>query len=394
MRSRIALFVVLVLAPLALWAGLPLVSSGQSGKAARLDKKIDSARSQLNSVRKRKDVLSTDISAASKRIRTVQGDINVLQGRQNVLQTDLDRKRSELNRIQDDLREQRARLARMRAKLALSRRVLSRRLLELYKADRPDIVTVILNSKGFADLLERGEFIQRINDQDQRVIRQTRVARDVAQRASTRLARLEDRQQRVTAAVLARRNEVATVKLRLVDKRSEFAGARAAKAELLTRVRSQEGRLEEDLAAMEREQAKISGILNSPGAAGPVRRGSGRLIWPVNGSISSPFGQRWGRLHAGIDIPAPSGTPIRAADSGKVVIAGPTGGYGNYTCVAHGGGFSTCYAHQSAFGTSTGASVRQGQVIGYVGNTGNSFGAHLHFETRVNGSPVDPMGYL
>jgi murein DD-endopeptidase MepM/ murein hydrolase activator NlpD len=118
------------------------------------------------------------------------------------------------------------------------------------------------------------------------------------------------------------------------------------------------------------------------------------MIWPTNGAFTSPFGQRWGRLHAGIDIGAPEGTPIRAAMSGKVVLLGWTGGYGNYTCVQHGGGLSTCYAHQSRYGTSMGASVSKGDVIGYVGNTGNSTGAHLHFETRVNGAPVNPMGYL
>ncbi len=103
---------------------------------------------------------------------------------------------------------------------------------------------------------------------------------------------------------------------------------------------------------------------------------------------------RWGRLHAGIDIGAAEGTPIRAADSGKVVLLGWTGGYGNYTCVQHSASMATCYAHQSRYGTSMGANVSKGQVIGYVGNTGNSFGAHLHFEVRINGSPVDPMGYL
>ena len=71
-----------------------------------------------------------------------------------------------------------------------------------------------------------------------------------------------------------------------------------------------------------------------------------------------------------------------------------TGGYGNYTCILHGGGISTCYAHQSRLGTGVGASVRQGQVMGFVGNTGHSFGNHLHFEVRVNGSPVNPIGYL
>ena len=90
----------------------------------------------------------------------------------------------------------------------------------------------------------------------------------------------------------------------------------------------------------------------------------------------------------------PEGTPIRAADSGTVALMGWVGGYGNYTCIQHTATMSTCYGHQSRFATSNGASVSQGQVIGYSGNTGNSTGPHVHFEVRINGSPVDPMGYL
>jgi murein DD-endopeptidase MepM/ murein hydrolase activator NlpD len=166
---------------------------------------------------------------------------------------------------------------------------------------------------------------------------------------------------------------------------------------VLGEVRSERAELEEHLDELEKEQQQVTARLASASgapAAGPVRQGSGALIWPVNGAFTSPFGMRWGRLHAGIDIGAAEGTPIRAADSGTVVLLGFTGGYGNYTCIQHNSSLSTCYAHQSRYGTSMGASVAKGQVIGYVGNTGNSFGAHLHFETRVGGSPVDPMGYL
>jgi murein DD-endopeptidase MepM/ murein hydrolase activator NlpD len=130
------------------------------------------------------------------------------------------------------------------------------------------------------------------------------------------------------------------------------------------------------------------------GGAGLTRGGASGLIRPVKGTFTSPFGQRWGRLHAGIDLAAPVGTPIRAAASGRVILMAPTGGYGNYTCIDHGRSYSTCYGHQSRFGTSRGASVVQGQVIGYVGNTGNSTGPHLHFEVRIGGKPVDPMDYL
>jgi murein DD-endopeptidase MepM/ murein hydrolase activator NlpD len=117
------------------------------------------------------------------------------------------------------------------------------------------------------------------------------------------------------------------------------------------------------------------------------------MIWPVNGPVVSGFGMRWGRMHEGIDIAVPSGTPIRAALSGTIVLAGPNGGYGNYTCISHGGGLSTCYAHQSSFARTSG-SISQGSILGYVGCTGHCFGDHLHFEVRINGTAVDPLGYL
>jgi murein DD-endopeptidase MepM/ murein hydrolase activator NlpD len=113
----------------------------------------------------------------------------------------------------------------------------------------------------------------------------------------------------------------------------------------------------------------------------------------VNGVVTSGFGWRWGRMHEGIDIAAPSGTPIRAVAAGTVIYAGWMGGYGNIVIVDHGNGLATAYAHQSAIYIG-GGGVSQGTVIGAVGSTGNSTGPHLHFEVRVNGSPVDPMGYL
>jgi murein DD-endopeptidase MepM/ murein hydrolase activator NlpD len=133
---------------------------------------------------------------------------------------------------------------------------------------------------------------------------------------------------------------------------------------------------------------------NEREGGGPIKRGSGDFVWPINGQFTSPFGMRWGRLHAGIDLAAPTGRPIRAAAAGRVILAAPTGGYGNYTCVAHNKSISTCYAHQVRFGARVGETVGQGDVIGYVGNTGHSFGAHLHFEVRIDGRPVNPMDYL
>ncbi len=150
------------------------------------------------------------------------------------------------------------------------------------------------------------------------------------------------------------------------------------------------------LKALEAERRRVSRRLLSAAATydGPVRLGPGGLAWPVGGPVVSPFGQRWGRLHAGIDIAARAGTVIHAAGNGLVVINGPTGGYGNYVCVQHTTRLTTCYAHLSRFLTERGEMVRRGDPIGLVGCTGHCFGDHLHFETWISGQPVDPMRFF
>jgi murein DD-endopeptidase MepM/ murein hydrolase activator NlpD len=391
--SRLRLTALFVALPFVLWLFVPVLSDG-----APISSRIDDKQRQIERKKDREHVLTTTISAYTKRINALQGDITTLQSRQVRIEADLTSKRAELARLQDRLREERIRLVKLRARLAESRAALSERLVALYKADKPDVVTVILESDGFADLLERTEFMQRVSEQDMRIIDRVRAAKAEAVATEKRLAGLEDRQREVTAVVARRRQEVVDVKERLVSRREDYKGAKDEKSQALVSTQDQRHDLEGDLRALEKEQAavlaKLQAAQGGSRPAGPIRQGSGSMIWPVNGTFTSPFGMRWGRLHAGIDIAAPEGTPIRAADSGSVVLAGWTGGYGNYTCISHGGSLSTCYGHQSRLGTSVGASVSRGQVIGYVGNTGHSFGAHLHFEVRVNGQPVDPMGYL
>jgi peptidoglycan DL-endopeptidase CwlO len=389
---RLRLLALIAALPFAFWLFLPVLSDG-----APLTSRIEEKRREIERKKQREEVLTTTISSYTKRINALEGDISSLQARQLRLENDLTRKREELARLQDLLRDERIRLVKLRARLAESRAALSERLVELYKADKPDVVTVILEADGFADLLERTEFMQRVSEQDARIIDRVRTAKAEAVATEQRLDRLEDRQREVTAAVARRHEEVVDIKETLVLRQDEYEGVRADKNRALVSTRQDRRELEGHLVALEKEQAKVAARLagNTGSApAGPIRQGSGSMIWPVNGTFTSPFGMRWGRLHAGVDLAAPEGTPIRAADSGRVILMGWTGGYGNYTCISHGGAISTCYAHQSRYGTSNGASVSRGQVIGYVGNTGNSFGAHLHFEVRINGQPVDPMGYL
>ena len=364
------------------------------GQSAPLSQRIAKKRSETNRLEKKAKVLTTTISAFNTRIRRLQGEIGGTQRQLGRVQHGLDAARNELIATRDKLEVARDRLDRVRRELATGRTVLAERLVEIYKADQPDALTVVLEADGFADLLERTEFLDRISRQDREIVDRVRRLRDKAKDQADELARLERQEQLVAERILRRRDEIAHARDKLVASRSSLASVRNDRRTTLASVRDQHSTAMEDLESLEREQARITGTLqNQP--AGPIRHGSGQLIWPVNGPITGVFGEaRPGHMHAGLDIAAPSGTPIRAADGGRVALAAFTGGYGNYTCVQHTASMSTCYAHQSRFGTSSGASVRQGQVIGYVGNTGHSFGAHLHFEVRINGSPVNPMGYL
>ena len=401
---RIRLLIASAALPIVLWAALPLQSDGASPRD-RLDdihKKIQATQGRIGRRKGTERVLTSQISAYSARIGALEARIGRLERRQAAVQADLDRKRAELERLQGELRSERRRLVRLRARLAEARAALARRLIELYQADTPDLVTVILDANGFADLLERGEFMRRVSEQDQRIIGIVRAARADATFTEARLQLLTGRQRRVTAIVLSNRNQIAGFKEQLIGTRVGLDGTRADKRRALLKVRTQRRHLEGALSHLRAEQAKIQRTLQKAAGtlpAGAIRAGSGGMIWPVNGPITSPFCEPrpWEACHPGIDIGVPGGTPIRAAASGKVTLmqsAGASGGYGNYTCISHTASLSTCYAHQSRFATSLGANVSQGEIIGYVGCTGLCFGDHLHFEVRVNGAVTNPLNYL
>jgi murein DD-endopeptidase MepM/ murein hydrolase activator NlpD len=364
------------------------------GLSAPLSDRIDQKRAEVEEAKQKEGVLTSTIQSFTTRIDGLEGEIQATQERLDRAQSSLDRQKAELLEVRDRLEASRDRLERLRSELDAARRLLAQRLVEIYKSDTPDALTVVLEADGFGDLLERAEFLERISDQDREITDRVRGLRDQARDQAVQLADLEEREQLAAERILAERDQIASAQSQLVTSRDHLASARAERRGALAQVHSQKEDALEDLAALEAEQARVAAALQGAPAPGPIKQGSGQLIWPVNGTFTSPFGMRWGRLHAGIDISVPEGTPIRAADSGTVVLMGWVGGYGNYTCIQHTGSLSTCYGHQSSFATSNGANVSQGQVIGYSGNTGNSTGPHLHFEVRIGGSPVDPMGYL
>jgi murein DD-endopeptidase MepM/ murein hydrolase activator NlpD len=399
------LFLVVIAMGLTAYLVLPM-----PGQSRSLNDKIERKQRQVQHKRAREGVLTQDISSYSTRIRGLQGDIRSYASREAKLQGSLQRKRAEVQRVQDKLEVAQDRLVRLRARLKQATDVLSARLVEIYKDDEPDVLTVVLESDGFADMLDRTAFLERISQQDRTIVTRVRELKKQTKELTDQLSQLEEQKQNAADAILAQKNQVAAARAHLVERQGDLANARSKRRTLLASAREDRAHLEGDLKSLERQQAAVrariqaaqASAASSSGGGGagggsanaPIKRESGGLIWPVNGPVVSPFGMRWGRLHAGVDIAVPSGTPVHAAQSGRVIIAGVVGGYGNYICIAHGGSLSTCYGHNSSLGVSQGQSVKQGQVISSSGCTGHCFGPHVHFETRINGSPVDPMGYL
>jgi murein DD-endopeptidase MepM/ murein hydrolase activator NlpD len=371
------------------------------GLSSSLQNRIDRKHNQIDHARGREQVLTTDISRYSARIQTLHGDITDLQTRQDAAQRELDAKMAELTQIRNKLQISQDHLTRLRARLAHDRKLLAAQLVALYKDDQPDMVTVVLESDGFTDLLDRSEYLDRITEQNNEIVTRVKDTEHQVAIETKRLQGLEAQAQDAAEVIQQKRDEIAGAKATLVSRQTDLQQARGARQNVLDRIQSQRHEYEGELSDLEAKQSEIQARLQAANAGistpAPIKQGSGNFIWPVNGPVVSPFGMRWGRLHAGVDIAVPEGTAIRAAAAGTVSLMQPeaaSGGYGNYTCISHGGGISTCYAHQSAFGTSMGAHVSQGQVIGSSGCTGHCFGPHVHFEVRVNGVPVDPMGYL
>jgi murein DD-endopeptidase MepM/ murein hydrolase activator NlpD len=393
-RPAALLVATLALAALVLISLVPARSHGQS--LGEIQGKLQSTRAKLDHVRGREQVLTSDISALSGRIRTLEGEIAGYRNKELRAQTVLDARRAELAKVKARYDREYARYVLLRKKLAKAQGLLAKRLVQIYKSDQPDLVTVLLESDGFQDLLVRSDYMNRLGEQDSMIVDQVRKLKAESQRKKELLGKLKAQSEAAVAEIESKRQELAQARAGIESRQGALASAREQKRGSLSNVRESRHSLEGDLAALEAASAQVTAQLQGSGnaPAGPIRQGSGGFIWPVNGPVVSPFGMRWGRLHAGIDIAVPAGTPVRASKSGTVAIAGWVGGYGNYTCINHGGGIATCYAHQSSIGVSVGQSVKQGQVIGSSGCTGHCFGPHVHFEVRINGSPVDPMGYL
>ncbi|HEX7168304.1 MAG TPA: peptidoglycan DD-metalloendopeptidase family protein [Acidimicrobiales bacterium] len=263
------------------------------------------------------------------------------------------------------------------------------RAVQAYVNPQRSTLADVANAKDLGDASRRAAVLRQVANNDRDVIDRLRAVREDLGIEKDKAAQQRAVAQQRRDAV---KNQLNAISANLLEK------SRLEKA-LSARIKSIQGEVE----ALSAAQAEVERALArartteraSRDASGGATAVSGAgLIWPVRGVVTSEYGYRWGRLHAGIDIAAPGGTIIRAAKGGEVIFSGSMSGYGNTVIIDHGGGFTTLYAHQSRIAAGDGASVSQGQVIGYVGSTGHSTGNHLHFETRSGGSPQNPRRYL
>jgi len=389
-------FVVAALAFAAVTLTALLVSG--PAPAEDLQSKLEAKQSKLEAVQEKKGVLTTTISRYKDEIEELTDEVAAIRTREAAVEARLAAKQAELDDAVAELEGAKERLAEIRARLKRALVALRERLVAMYESGSPDLLSVIVSSEGVDDLAARAEYLDRLRGMDEAVVSRVRDLRNEVQELVTRLRTTKDRIESARDAIAAEEQALAAARASLQSHQQELVATRGKREAALASIGAHEEELHDEVADI---QGKIAATLASTGStplpAGPIVAGSGGLIWPVNGAVVSGFGPRWGSMHEGVDIAVPEGTPIRAAASGSVVLLqseAESGGYGNFTCVDHGGGLATCYAHQSSFAVASGQSVSQGDVIGYTGCTGHCLGPHLHFEVRINGSPTDPMGYL
>jgi murein DD-endopeptidase MepM/ murein hydrolase activator NlpD len=367
-----------------------------------VDARIATLHERIADAHQRVQAISAQIDAVNAQIHGLERRVGDVSAQLTTLEADLALHQRKLDRLQTlfGLETRRYFFLRRQYDLAVER--LSTRLVEVYEQGDVDTIDVVLSATNFSDLLDGIDYVNEVGAQDHHIATSVGHAKVAALAARERTRKVRAVVAAETRAVAVRTAQVRAVRNELVANRQALVSSRSSKRVSLSKVAASEREAVGEAQALERTSAALASQIQAAQAS-PVSSysastsshpSSSGFIWPVSGPVVSGFGMRWGRMHTGVDIAVGYGTPIHAAAAGRVIYAGWMDGYGNLVFVDHGNGLSTGYAHQSSIAVSNGQTVSQGQLIGYVGCTGHCFGPHLHFEVRVNGSPVDPLGYL
>jgi murein DD-endopeptidase MepM/ murein hydrolase activator NlpD len=383
-----------------------LAGDGLGDQKAKVDAKLAHVQAKIAQQKARASHLQSQIGSLTSQIEGLQKRVGDVSTQLSALQEDLALHQRRLDRLNELFKLQTVRLNTLKHQYTLALRRLNLRLVDLYKQNEPTTVDVVLAARSFQDVLDQLDYLGAVATQDKNVAAQVGTAKHQVKVARKQTAIVRTGVQHEAHVISARAQQAAILRGELLSNKGRLASARQDKSRTLVITKKQVQDEIDESQALASASASLAAKLRARSAVPSSSSSSGSsvgessapsssgFIWPVSAPITSPFGMRWGTLHPGLDLGAPYGSAIHAAASGTVVWCGWMSGYGNLVMIDHGGGIATAYGHQSRIAVGCNQQVSQGQVIGYVGSTGYSTGAHLHFEVRVNGTPVDPLGYL
>jgi murein DD-endopeptidase MepM/ murein hydrolase activator NlpD len=375
-------------------------------KKRAIDEHISTLHSKIANARTQESVLTQEITVVDAHITALQHDVAHAQNQLNTLEGQLAASQQRLDRMAQLFTLQTRKLVLLRRDYGIALARLERRVVDAYEIPSVDALDVVLAATSMSSMLNDIEYVQQIGKQDRQMSNQLYTAKTAMHAAREKTRTLKRQVAVETASIRARTEQQHAVTQQLVSSQQQLATAVDSKRATLSSIKVDERVFTEEARKLVAVSASLAARIraaeshpSSTGSTGTPAPSSSGLIWPVNGPITSPYGPRClpngdCSFHPGIDIGVPSGTPIKAAAAGTVIYSGWMEGYGNLVVIDHGNGLATAYAHQSSIAAGNGASVAQGQVIGYSGCTGYCFGPHLHFEVRVNGEPVNPLNYL
>jgi murein DD-endopeptidase MepM/ murein hydrolase activator NlpD len=370
-----------------------------SASATYVDRRLDELRRLRSALEAEQAGLRRNIAANDARRGLLTTELEELAAVLGSSEARLDSADERLAAVRADLAAKDGELNMMEDRLGRTLHVVDARAVGIYKRGPSSTFALLFGVRGFADLLRRLAYVFQIAQTDGEHIAAMRRERQEIVAARALLALLRDKAASDADDVRAERDRVAAAKQTLDSEQAEVGSELRAQYARLGNLAQQKAQFVAEEHELSIESARISAFLSGQSNTPPTVSPKG-MMWPVDGPVTSGFGWRvhpvfhTRRFHSGIDIAAAYGTPIHAAASGKVIFAGSDTGYGNYVIVYHGGQIATLYAHMSLISVPNGAGVVRGQIIGHVGCTGYCTGPHVHFEVRVDGKPVDPIGWL
>ncbi|NLD05486.1 MAG: peptidoglycan DD-metalloendopeptidase family protein [Synergistaceae bacterium] len=373
--------------------------SAAEKKEDDIDSQIQKQEEEYQRIQKRISTTKKKLSETTKKERTVTQQIEVLSQKITITQQKVSVVTLKVKKIQRNIVKLSNEIVNKNKKIAEVEELLKLRLVSIYKYGGVTDFNLLLSSQGAEDAMANSYLLAKIAEQDQQLITELKFQKQ----------KLNETQEQLKVQKLSLESHGKELKTQT----HELKGAANERNSILARVRKDKdlymAQHNELLRASKELQATVKRLLTekrklaakkNPGKPQTVYYRGGRLAWPVQGTITSTFGTRIHPIfktkitHTGLDISAPKGTPVKAADTGEVLFTGWLSGYGHVVILDHGGNLTTVYAHLSRIECTEGAKVNRGGLIGRVGSTGVATGNHLHFETRVNGDAVNPMRYL